>query len=364
MEHKEYKQIAFTFTDIKSVDKEGKKYTQFKGYAATYGNVDRGGDRILPGAFTKSLARYAELGRPIKMFYQHDGKEILGGFPIQDVKDTSEGLMVLGEICEEVQRGREVAALMKQGVLTDMSIGYTVNDHSYDGEVRELKDLDLWEISVVGEPMNEKARIFSVKAVSGVSTLPLAPESHPWNSSTATLRVRKFTGSTEKPSAKYKRAFMYYDPAHEEEFTAYKLPYADVIDGELKAVPRAIFAIAAALHGGRGGVDIPEADKNKIASICNKYYDKLDMESPLTGKFFVPNLNVKFTLDDVLEIKDTPDFEAFLSDLGCFSRKAATYLASTFRPMKQRESVDRPVQKSRTDTLLLRELKNLHNAMR
>ena len=45
-------------------------------------------------------------------------------------------------------------------------------------------------------------------------------------------------------------------------FTAYKLLIADVVDGRLVAVPRGIMAAANVMQGGRAGVDLPadEAD--------------------------------------------------------------------------------------------------------
>ena len=96
-----------------------------------------------------------------------------------------------------------------------------------------------------------------------------------WNSSSAIARVRTFTQSTDAPSNSYKRAFMWYDSADEDNFGGYKLPYADVVDGKLLAIPRAIFAVAAALRGSRGGVDIPNADRDRIIQKVNKYYERM-----------------------------------------------------------------------------------------
>ena len=160
LEKKEFKNFSFEVIDTKQVGDMG----IVKGYASTFGNVDRGGDRILAGAFRKSLDRYRKLGRPIKMFYQHDSNEIIGGFPIESIKETEYGLQVEGQINLNVQRGKEAYALAKQGVLTDFSIGYTVDDYEINGGVRDLKSLELWEISMVGEPMNELARITSIKS--------------------------------------------------------------------------------------------------------------------------------------------------------------------------------------------------------
>lgn len=55
---------------------------------------------------------------------------------------------------------------LKSGVIRGMSIGYETLQCTMDGDVRQLKELRLWEISVVTFPMNESATISSVKSLS------------------------------------------------------------------------------------------------------------------------------------------------------------------------------------------------------
>ncbi|WP_086778060.1 ADP-ribosyltransferase [Streptomyces griseus] len=61
---------------------------------------------------------------------------------------------------------------------------------------------------------------------------------------------------------------------------AYRLPFADVIDGELRIVAAGVYAVAAALQGARGGVDIPEADadaaKGRVESLYGRLADTFD----------------------------------------------------------------------------------------
>jgi phage head maturation protease len=58
---------------------------------------------------------------------------------------------------ERLERGKQVA----------MSIGFNVVDDEYDTKagVRQLKELDLYEVSIVTVPANPLAHIASVKAV-------------------------------------------------------------------------------------------------------------------------------------------------------------------------------------------------------
>lgn len=337
---KEFKDLPFKITEVHEEKSHHNKESNIgivKGLASTFGNVDRGNDRIMKGAFGKSIDRYKGNSRPIKMFYQHNSHDIIGGFPSSEIKETDKGLEVTGHINLDVQKGREAYALAKQGVLTDFSIGYTVGDYAIkeDG-IRDLKEIELWEISLVGEPMNQLARVTDVKRATSFQDLPLAPRETEWDSTGAVERIREFTDSQEEPNEQYRRAFMWFNQEEPRNFTSYKLPYADVIDGQLRAVPRAIFAIAAALEGARGGVDIPEEDRSSVISHVERYYEKMDMQSPFNEESSTAQF---YEYKDVLNISNKKEFEKTLRDSGRFSRKAATYLASFFNEYKQSDSV-------------------------
>ena len=349
-----YKTFPFTVTDTKELHTDKGHFGIIKGYASTYGNLDRGGDIVMAGAFTKSLQRYRDSDRQIKMHFQHSKMDIMGGFPSAKIYEDDKGLFVEGEINLDVQRGREAYALAKQGVLTDMSIGYSTEEYerNNDGNMM-LKELELWEISIVGEPMNPEAVITSVKSAASFKDLSLADRAAEWDKRTAINRVRSFTGSEDEPSATYKNAFIWHDKENADNFTAYKLPYADVIDGQLKAVPKAIFAIAAVMRGARGGIDIPAEDKSKIIAYVNKYYDKMGLDSPLKGfydntivykdiNWISTKEDVDFLLEDfnvTINISDSRKVnEEKLRNAG-FSKKAANLLITVYR-----DGLGHPVQ--------------------
>ena len=111
------------------------------------------------------------------------------------------------------------------------------------------------------------------RSVGGSTALPLADRKRAWDAAAAEKRVRAWAGGA--PNAKYERAFFYYDSANADNLTAYKLQFADVIDGRLVAVPRGIFAVAAVLQGSRGGVNIPESDKARIKGKVATYYSRM-----------------------------------------------------------------------------------------
>lgn len=96
-----------------------------------------------------------------------------------------------------------------------------------------------------------------------------------WDSTAADKRLRAKTGSQEKPSASYKNAFFWYDPADSGNFKGYKLPFVDVENGQFVAVRNGVNAAYAAMQGARGGVSIPVADRAAVNSHIEKYREKI-----------------------------------------------------------------------------------------
>jgi hypothetical protein len=117
-------------------------------------------------------------------------------------------------------------------------------------------------------------------SVTTFKDLPLADRDREWDADAADKRVRKWAGAEEKPNAKYRDAHLWYDAENKDEFGAYKLPIADVINGELRAVPRAVMAAGAVLQGARGGIDIPRKDLDRVKSHLAKYYRKMGETAP------------------------------------------------------------------------------------
>ena len=146
--------------DIKEISDDG----QFEGYGSIFGNKDRGGDIVVAGAFTGSLVEHRQRGTSVKMFWQHDPHQPIGKWV--DMAEDAKGLYVKGRLNMGVQRAREAHALLKEGDIDGLSIGYSVLDGEPDDSKNAfmLKKVRLFEISIVSIPMNERARIDAVKA--------------------------------------------------------------------------------------------------------------------------------------------------------------------------------------------------------
>jgi len=276
--------VKTTPLEIKLKVSEDENKAYFEGYGAVFGNIDAYGDMIVKGAFKKTLEKWEQSGKKIPLLYQHHPSEILG--VITRAYEDDYGLYIIGEINLNTSKGQEVYSLLKQGALQGLSIGYEVKQYETTKGIRKLLEVELWEISLVTFPANELAEVVKVKAVVPYQDLPLAPRDTPWDANKARQNIAKWAssdGSGDKDKVdfnKYKKAFLWYDAENPENFGSYKLPIADVINGTLKAVPRAIFAAGAVLEGARGGVNIPDADKDKIKRVLEKYYAKLDMTPP------------------------------------------------------------------------------------
>jgi hypothetical protein len=76
------------------------------------------------------------------------------------VHEDARGLYVKGRLLEGVGRGREAAALIAAGAIDGLSIGYrTLRAAKNDKGRRLLRELELWEVSLVTFPMLPSARV-------------------------------------------------------------------------------------------------------------------------------------------------------------------------------------------------------------
>jgi HK97 family phage prohead protease len=131
----------------------------FAGLASVYNNVDSYGDVVVPGAFTKTLAKN---GGQVVILNQHDAAQPIG---IGTLKDDPSGLHVAVELNLGTHVARDVYSNLKAGIINGLSIGFvTVRDRVVKG-VREILEVDLWEVSVVTFPANARARVSGVKGL-------------------------------------------------------------------------------------------------------------------------------------------------------------------------------------------------------
>ena len=157
MIHKTIKARATTTTDQGS----------FEAIAAAY-SVDRVGDRIVPGAFSKSIERWQASGKQVPLHWNHQGEpeDIIGAIDPATMEETELGLKVAGKVdLDGSEKGREAWRAMKTGSMS-LSFGYMVVAEKQADDANELHELDLFEISVVPGPANADTRFLSLKSMS------------------------------------------------------------------------------------------------------------------------------------------------------------------------------------------------------
>ena len=123
---------------------------EFEGYASLFGVADGVGDTVAAGAFAASLRRRGP--SEVRMLYQHFAHTPIGVW--EEIAEDARGLYVRGRLVDEVERARDVRALLREGALNGLSIGFrTVRAKRGAANTRTLLEIELWEISVVTFPL-------------------------------------------------------------------------------------------------------------------------------------------------------------------------------------------------------------------
>jgi uncharacterized protein len=156
------KHLARPFV-VKSTKEDG----SFSGYASVFGVVDSYGDVVEPGAFKASLSAWKEKGQSPALLWQHRADEPIGKWT--KLEEDEKGLYAEGLILLDAgDTERRAYAHLKAGSVSGLSIGYSIprGGAEWDpkSETYRLRQVDLWEASLVTFPANEEAQVETVKA--------------------------------------------------------------------------------------------------------------------------------------------------------------------------------------------------------
>ena len=210
----------------------------FSGYASVFGSeVDTWPRTIVDkGAFTKTLTE--GIGR-VKVLWQHDPWCPIG--KPTEMREDDKGLYIVGKI-SDTQAGKDALTLVRDGVVEEMSIGFDpirwemvpdpnctpAMQSTMDGQVRHIKELRLWEVSLVTFAADPMAQVYAVHALQTAK----APA---WKSDEALTRVRQWCGFESPTDDGNEKAVQRYAHAMIGGHLV-----ADVEDGQLKVVPLAV----------------------------------------------------------------------------------------------------------------------------
>jgi HK97 family phage prohead protease len=167
---KEYLDIPF---EIKS-DTIGEDGT-FEGYGSMFGGEpDSYGDIVVKGAFKSSLKQGGRNKNGIALLWQHDYKQPIGTWLI--IKEDEIGLYVKGKLTRGVTKAEDALLLLRDDAIKGLSIGYEVEDYEIikdkktNKNIRYLKRINLWEVSLVTFPALVRAQVTGVKAIENAKT--------------------------------------------------------------------------------------------------------------------------------------------------------------------------------------------------
>lgn len=159
----ETKTVRATITEAKADGNVGTATA----LVSVFGNVDMGGDRVLPGAFTATLDAWRAKGDPIPVIWSHDWdnpESFVGAADPAAIKETADGLVVPMVFDLERPRAEQVHHLLKERRVTQFSFGYfakdydMVDDEEY-GKVRELRSVELFEVGPTLLGMNPATQL-------------------------------------------------------------------------------------------------------------------------------------------------------------------------------------------------------------
>ena len=123
---------------------------RLEGYAASFGIEARIGERfsetIRAGAFAASLRS----GRDMLALVDHDPGRVLGRTRSGTLRLSQDARGLAFDLdIPDTQAGRDVLALAERGDLGGMSFGFNATDEHWTGDKRELRAVELHEVSIV-----------------------------------------------------------------------------------------------------------------------------------------------------------------------------------------------------------------------
>jgi HK97 family phage prohead protease len=146
--------------EIKEISPEG----YFEGLLSPYGNVDGGGDVVQIGAYDKTMQEH---GNKIPLLWQHKTDVPIGELVLDSRPD---GLWCKGQLLMALPEAQKAYLLIKARIIKGLSIGFSSLKDSIENGIRILKEIRLYEGSIVTFPMNEMALITTVKKLDGIET--------------------------------------------------------------------------------------------------------------------------------------------------------------------------------------------------
>jgi hypothetical protein len=211
------------------------------------------------------------------------------------------------EVANNSEDGRELLRRVNSGEDIDLSTGLLLNLIEESGYGSDGEEYNAIAINMVLDHiailLNKPGAATSLQGVgagiyansdgSNVDTvtiatnetiaalnMPLADEGYEYNAVEAVERIKAFTNSIEKPSTNYRRFFLNFDRSDVHNFNAYKLPYADIIDG----VPHAVLSAFEQAKVQLENSEYNEEQKLAMINVVDAYDERFGIINKIVDK--------------------------------------------------------------------------------
>lgn len=282
-------------TNFKALDDEegGEPEGTFEAVVSVFGNVDYAGDRVIKGAFAKSLATWSASGDPIPVVWSHqwqDPEMHIGG--VLEAEERDEGLWVKAQLdVAENPSAANVWRLLSKRRVREFSFAYDVLDEKPSKEANDLLELDVIEVGPTLKGMNPETLLLEAKARRDAragragSGAKDAVDSHStdtsdgeWDGPANEARLDNDAGEDV-----FRAAFAWQDPDGDADTkAAWKFIHHEIAeDGTVGAANlQACRTGIGVLNGGRGGTSIPDSDRQGVYDHLAKHLRDADEEPP------------------------------------------------------------------------------------
>lgn len=279
-------------TRVKAGEADGLEAGQVQYYASVFNNVDSMGERMMPGAFTETLADWQKSGNTMPVIWSHDWSDPASfiGETLKAVEDDH-GLQITAQLdIGENPKAMQVYKLLKGRRVNNASFAYDVLDYeeaTKDGEpepggmwgfpVVNITKVKLFEtgpcliganqetefLAVKNEPLAKRLPVkVAVKGALPVSAGPKATTDVAWDGAAAEANL-----SNDDGASVYRQVYAWVDPDGDPDAkSSYKFPHHQVDSGGKvgAANVNACSAAIAALNGGRGGHSLNDTDRKGV----------------------------------------------------------------------------------------------------
>jgi|SRR5579871_761854 len=166
-----------------------------------------------------------------------------------------------------------------------------------------------WRRRAAASEEQQQAEPDVTKGACGKTTWPLADRNAAWDSGEAHARLVEWAGGADDFSVAKLKQVHFWCAEDAEKLGDFKLPFCDVVDGDVKAIPHAIFSVAGVLQGSMGGADIPDEDADAVKKKVETYYNRM------ADEFNDTDIKVPWADDDGKEKAGAPAMAGSVASL-------------------------------------------------